>query len=103
MLPDMRRLLLMLTFMLGCGSRTGPDLSDDRAGGAAPGSGSGQSGSETPLCSLGEGPVDASVPGDWTGQCPASEPYCVPVPGMAIFGCCPTPQGEPEGCVAPAQ
>jgi len=94
----MKRFFTILAFMLGCGSRTGLDLTNDQVG---PGSGSGESGDETPFRSLANGPVDASVPGEFTGRCPPSLPYCVAVPGAAIFGCCATPQGEADGCLAP--
>ena len=102
----MKRVLVALTLAgaLGCGARTGLATSRDQGGvdsGASSGSSSEQSSSQAPFCSVDDGPVYASVPGNFTGRCSASLPYCVIVPGTPLYGCCPTPQGVPEGCLAP--
>jgi hypothetical protein len=101
----MKRVLVVLILAgTGCGARTGLDAGRDQAGidsGASSGSSSGQSSDQAPFCSVDDGPVDASVPGNYTGRCPPSLRYCVIVPGTPLYGCCPSPQGVSEGCLAP--
>ena len=90
---------LALTLASACGARTelypvtndGDSLAEGDAGTGMP---------PPPYCSIEDGPVYTKTQ-PFTGPCPPSMPYCVLVPGMALFGCCPTPQGQPEGCLAP--